>query len=54
MRGVRPTRPRERKRQFTDRVSLARFALGLESELEPFADEVDKRFQTWGGGRLNS
>ncbi|GKW37482.1 type I restriction-modification enzyme R subunit C-terminal domain-containing protein [Pectobacterium carotovorum] len=37
----------ERKRQLTDLVSLVRFALGLESELKPFADEVDKRFQTW-------
>lgn len=37
----------ERKRQLTDLVSLVRFALGLESELKPFSDEVDKRFQTW-------
>ena len=37
----------ERKRQLTDLVSLVRFALGLESELKPFADEVDKRFQGW-------
>ncbi|UUE34913.1 DEAD/DEAH box helicase family protein [Pectobacterium aroidearum] len=37
----------ERKRQLTDLVSLVRFALGLESELRPFSDEVDKRFQTW-------
>ncbi|MGN5076608.1 type I restriction-modification enzyme R subunit C-terminal domain-containing protein [Aeromonas veronii] len=37
----------ERKRQLTDLVSLVRFALGLDSELKPFADEVDKRFQTW-------
>ena len=36
-----------RKRQLTDLVSLLRFALGLETELKPFADEVDKRFQTW-------
>lgn len=35
------------KRQLTDLVSLLRFALGLESELKPFADEVDKRFQAW-------
>lgn len=35
------------KRQLTDLVSLMRFALGLESELRPFADEVDKRFQSW-------
>ena len=37
----------DRKRQLTDLVSLVRFALGLEGELKPFADEVDKRFQTW-------
>jgi type I restriction enzyme R subunit len=24
-----------------------RFALGLEGELKPFADEVDRRFQAW-------
>jgi len=37
----------DRKRQLTDLISLVRFALGLESELKPFADEVDKRFQAW-------
>ncbi|WP_374490137.1 type I restriction-modification enzyme R subunit C-terminal domain-containing protein [Zoogloea sp.] len=37
----------DRKRQLTDLVSLVRFALGLDSELKPFADEVDKRFQAW-------
>ena len=35
------------KRQLTDLVSLVRFALGMDSELKPFADEVDKRFQAW-------
>jgi type I restriction enzyme R subunit len=35
------------KRQLTDLVSLVRFALGLDNELKPFADEVDKRFQAW-------
>ena len=35
------------RRQLTDLVSLVRFALGLDAELKPFADEVDKRFQTW-------
>jgi len=35
------------KRQLTDLVSLLRFALGLDGELKPFADEVDKRFQAW-------
>ncbi|MGH8107060.1 MAG: type I restriction-modification enzyme R subunit C-terminal domain-containing protein, partial [Arenimonas sp.] len=37
----------DRRRQLTDLVSLLRFALGLDSELKPFADEVDKRFQAW-------
>jgi len=37
----------DRKRQLTDLVSLVRFAMGLDSELKPFADEVDKRFQAW-------
>jgi len=35
------------KRQLTDLVSLVRFALGLDAELKPFADEVDRRFQAW-------
>ena len=35
------------KRQLTDLVSLVRFALGLDAELRPFADEVDRRFQAW-------
>ncbi|WP_147692801.1 type I restriction endonuclease subunit R [Vogesella mureinivorans] len=37
----------DRKHQLTDMVSLLRFALGLDGELKPFADEVDKRFQAW-------
>lgn len=37
----------ERKRQLTDLVSLVRYALGLDGELKPFADEVDRRFQAW-------
>ena len=36
-----------RQRQLTDLISLLRFALGLDTELKPFADEVDKRFQAW-------
>ena len=35
------------KRQLTDLVSLVRFALGFDTELTPFADDVDKRFQAW-------
>ncbi len=37
----------DRKRQLSDLVSLLRFALGLDGELRPFADEVDRRFQVW-------
>jgi type I restriction enzyme R subunit len=37
----------DKKRQLTDLISLVRFALKLEGELEPFADEVDRRFQAW-------
>ncbi len=37
----------DRKRQLTDLVSLVRHALGLEAELRPFADDVDRRFQAW-------
>ena len=37
----------DRKRQLTDLVSLLRFALGLDGELRPFGDEVDRRFQAW-------
>ena len=37
----------ERKRQLTDLIALVRFAIGLDSELRPFSDQVDKRFQTW-------
>lgn len=37
----------DRQRQLTDLVSLVRFAIGLDTELKPFADDVDKRFQVW-------
>ena len=35
------------RRQLTDLIALVRFALGMDDELHPFADTVDKRFQTW-------
>jgi type I restriction enzyme R subunit len=38
------------RRQLTDLISLVRFALGMDgegAELKPFADEVDRRFQSW-------
>ncbi|HEY4145999.1 type I restriction-modification enzyme R subunit C-terminal domain-containing protein [Pinirhizobacter sp.] len=37
----------EIRRQLTDLIALVRFALGLDEELRPFADSVDKRFQEW-------
>jgi type I restriction enzyme, R subunit len=43
----------DRRRQLTDLISLVRFASGLagadgaQTELRPFADEVDKRFADW-------
>lgn len=35
------------RRQLTDLISLVRFALGMDEELRPFAEAVDKRFQDW-------
>jgi type I restriction enzyme R subunit len=35
------------KRQLTDIIALVRFAIGLETELKPFSEQVDKRFQSW-------
>lgn len=35
------------QRQLTDLVALVRFALGLDAELKPFAEQVDKRFADW-------
>ncbi|AMK75603.1 MULTISPECIES: type I restriction-modification enzyme R subunit C-terminal domain-containing protein [Methylomonas] len=37
----------DRKRQLTDLIALVRFAIGRDSELKPFSDQVDKRFQEW-------
>lgn len=35
------------QRKLTDLLSLVRFASGLDHELSPFSEEVDKRFQKW-------
>ncbi len=35
------------KLQLTDLIALVRFAIGLDSELRPFSELVDKRFQEW-------
>ena len=35
------------RRQLTDLVALVRFAIGVDDELNPFSEQVDKRFQEW-------
>ncbi|MBL8252314.1 MAG: restriction endonuclease subunit R, partial [Candidatus Competibacter sp.] len=35
------------KRQLADLIALVRFAIGLDGELKPFADQVNLRFQEW-------
>ncbi len=35
------------RRQLVDIISLLRFALGLDEELTPFAERVDKKFADW-------
>lgn len=35
------------QRQLTDIISLIRFALGLDSELKPFSEQVDVKFKQW-------
>jgi len=35
------------RRQLTDLIALVRFAIGLDTELKPFGEQVDKRFQEW-------
>ena len=35
------------KRQLTDLIALVRFAIGMDAELKPFSEQVDKRFADW-------
>lgn len=35
------------QRQLTDIISLIRFAIGLDGELKPFAEQVDAKFKKW-------
>ncbi|MBS3952862.1 MAG: DEAD/DEAH box helicase family protein [Methylomicrobium sp.] len=35
------------KRRLTDLIALVRFAIGMDAELKPFSELVDKRFQEW-------
>ena len=38
------------RRQLIDLIALVRFAIGLDSELKPFSEQVDKRCQEWSPG----
>jgi type I restriction enzyme R subunit len=35
------------QRQLTDIISLIRFAIGLDTELKPYAEQVDAKFKKW-------
>jgi type I restriction enzyme R subunit len=35
------------KRQLTDLIALVRYAVGLDSELHPYAEQVNRRWQEW-------
>ena len=35
------------RRQLTDLIALVRFAIGIDSELKPFVDTINLRFQEW-------
>jgi type I restriction enzyme, R subunit len=35
------------KRQLTDLIALVRYAIGLDSELHPYAEQVNRRWQEW-------
>lgn len=41
------TQGQNQKRQLTDIIALVKFAIGLERELKPFADQVDSKFKQW-------
>jgi type I restriction enzyme R subunit len=41
------TQGQSQKRQLTDIIALVKFAIGLENELKPFADQVDSKFRHW-------
>lgn len=41
------TKKTNTQRQLTDIISLIRFAMGLDSELKPFAEQVDSKFKKW-------
>ena len=35
------------QRQLTDIISLVKYAIGLEAELKPFAEQIDAKFKKW-------
>ncbi|WP_102797665.1 type I restriction-modification enzyme R subunit C-terminal domain-containing protein [Bowmanella denitrificans] len=41
------TKGQNQKRQLTDILALVKFAIGLDSELKPFAEQVDSKFKQW-------
>ncbi|MCG8316472.1 MAG: DEAD/DEAH box helicase family protein, partial [Pseudomonadales bacterium] len=41
------TKGQSQKRQLTDIVALIKFAIGIDDELKPFADQVDAKFKKW-------
>lgn len=41
------TKGQTQKRQLTDIIALVKFAIGLEEELKPFAEQVDGKFKQW-------
>lgn len=41
------TKGKSQKRQLTDILALVKFAIGLDKELKPFAEQVDGNFKQW-------
>ena len=41
------TKGQSQQRQLTDIIALVKFAIGLEGELKPFAEQVDNNFKQW-------
>jgi type I restriction enzyme R subunit len=41
------TKGQSQKRQLADIIALVKFAIGLEDELKPFAEQVDSKFKQW-------
>tara|TARA_R110001583_G_scaffold193470_1_gene362045 strand:- start:7105 stop:9882 length:2778 start_codon:yes stop_codon:yes gene_type:complete len=41
------TKGQNQKRQLCDIIALVKFAIGLEQELKPFAEQVDSQFKQW-------